>query len=95
MYTPTIQGDISQESFEAENNLWILASLEKYTGEEDMEVFGKYLVPILGEIKKITDEPSITKIRKEAYLSISDIVWHCFKVFARAINKKTNYESVL
>lgn len=60
-----------------------------------MEVFGAYLVPILGEIKNITDQPTISKVRKEAYLSISDIVWHCFKVFARAINRRTNYESVL
>jgi hypothetical protein len=32
MYSPTLQGDISQENFEAENNLWILGALEKYTG---------------------------------------------------------------
>jgi hypothetical protein len=36
MYPPTLQGDISQENFETENNLWILGALEKFTGEEDM-----------------------------------------------------------
>lgn len=58
-------------------------------------MFGKYLVPILGEIKRLADEGSLSKVRKDAYSSIGDIVWHCFKVFVRAINKKTNYESVL
>jgi hypothetical protein len=58
-------------------------------------VFGRYFVPILGEIKRLTDQANLSKVRRDAYLSVSDIVWHCFKVFVRAINRKTNYESVL
>ncbi len=64
MYPPSIQGDIAQENFEVGNNLWVLTALEKYNGEEDMEVFGTYFVPILGEIKNITDQPTISKVRK-------------------------------
>ncbi len=58
-------------------------------------MFGRYFVPILGEIKRLTDQANLSKVRRDAYLSVSDIVWHCFKVFVRAINRKTNYESVL
>ncbi len=64
MYPPSIQGDIASENFEVANNLWVLSALEKYNGEEDMEVFGTYFVPILGEIKNITDQPTISKVRK-------------------------------
>jgi len=49
----------------------------------------------LGEIKNINSQENISKVRKEAYLSIADMIWHCFKVFTKTINKKTNYESVL
>lgn len=60
-----------------------------------MEIFGKYFVPILGEVKNKIDNGNLSKVRKEGYASVSDSIWHCFKVFARAINKRTNYESVL
>jgi len=29
-----------------------------------MEIFGKYFVPILGEIQNISNQPNISKIRK-------------------------------
>ncbi len=53
MYPISIGGDISEQSFQLNNNLWIIASLEKYTGEEEMEVFGNYFVPILAQINQI------------------------------------------
>ena len=57
-----------------------------------MEIFGKYMVPLLGEIRNITETTNnTTKVRKEAYSTIAEIIWKTFKVFCKAINKRTDY----
>jgi hypothetical protein len=52
-YPISINGNISDSSFENDNNLWILTVIEKYDGDETLDVYISNFVPLLYQIQRI------------------------------------------
>ncbi len=76
-----IQGDPLSESFEEENNLWLLPILMQHLKDTDFSLFFDYFFPILKELKNLIAVPNQNKIRLQVYISIERQIWHIFPFF--------------
>jgi hypothetical protein len=68
MYPLSLSGDIGSETFEEENNLWMLSCIEKTERGEKMTIFNQYLSPLLEHARAMSIQMSTSsKQRQEAY----------------------------
>ena len=67
IYPLSLNGDIAMESFEEENNLWMLHIIEKTDRAEQMTVFNQYLLPLLQVTRLYATNTNVSKQRRDGY----------------------------
>lgn len=76
--------------------MWLIHCTEKFGGEEDFATYMTYYYPLMAELKQIiATNKNLAPIRVEAYKSMIDMLWRCFKVFCRKPNIHNTYEPII